>query len=130
MSVVLRPAKDTIAQMFSRRFFKIASLTGLALIVFAFAFPIWQLFPDIRERIAIPLHYNIHFGVDLFGPWWLIFTFPAVGLIILILNFVMAFFLWRREKVLSYFFVSVSIITSLVALTSTIFVVLLNLTYD
>lgn len=91
--------------------------------------PIWQLFPGLQNKLAIPLHYNIHFGVDLFGAWWQIFTIPAVGTLILFINFVGALYLWRREKVLSYFFATGTVLIELIFLVGMVFIVLLNLAY-
>ncbi len=91
--------------------------------------PWWQLFSEIRQRAAIPLHYNIHFGVDLFGAWWLIFMIPAIGWLIFIINLISATLVLKRDRILSYFFIMVSLFSQMILFVAMIFVVLLNLSY-
>lgn len=130
MTKALRRVKETATQMTKKRFIQVSGLSGLIFVLLSFALPIWQLFPELKAEPAIPLHYNIHFGIDMFGPWWQIFTFPIIGAGILIFNFILAFAFWRRDRVLSYFFTGVAVMTSLVIFVSTIFVVFLNASYD
>lgn len=53
----------------------------------------------------IPLHYNIYFGVDLLGDKKEIFKLPSTGAIFFLLNFALSFFLYERERILSYFLI-------------------------
>ncbi|MFH1711990.1 MAG: hypothetical protein ABH846_02010 [Patescibacteria group bacterium] len=122
--------KDIIADMYKRRFFQITGITGLLLILFSVGFIYVELFPGLQDQVAIPLHYNVHFGIDMFGAWWQIFLFPIIGLAIYIINLILALFMWRKEKVLSHFFAVVSVVTSFITLISTVLIVLLNVTYD
>lgn len=48
------------------------------------------------------LHYTIHFGVDLAGPWSNIFFLPLLGFILILINFFLAYFIYDREKYLSF----------------------------
>lgn len=54
----------------------------------------------------IPLHYNIYFGIDFFGPPTNIFIIPLAGSIILLINFILAYLIFIRVKLLSNFLVS------------------------
>lgn len=49
----------------------------------------------------IPLHYNIYFGIDLVGPWWYRFGFPAVGFATIVVNTVLGVVFFERTKFLS-----------------------------
>ena len=89
----------------------------------------WQLFPQIREQIFIPLHYNIHFGVDSLGPWWRIFTIPFLEILILVVNTIAAVYLWKRERVLSELVVGTGLMCEATLFVALLFVILLNLTY-
>lgn len=113
----------------SKRFFKILFGISFLFIVLTAILPIWQLLPDIQKKMAIPLHYNIHFGVDLFGPWWQIFRLPIISFVILMINSVIGIATWKKEPVLSYFLFTASAIISLLLFVSMIFVVLINLAY-
>lgn len=44
------------------------------------------------------LHSNIIFGVDLVGAWWKIYLVPTVGAIFLILNALLAWWLYRSDR--------------------------------
>jgi hypothetical protein len=89
----------------------------------------WQLFPEIMQKVAVPLHYNIHSGVDQFGSWQQLFTIPAVGLAILVINLIGAGVSWKRERILSHFFFLNAVVCEAFLLLAAIFVVLLNLSY-
>ena len=49
------------------------------------------------------LHYNVYFGIDLLGPWSSILLIPASTLTLVVLNGVAAAYLWRSDRVVSYF---------------------------
>lgn len=49
------------------------------------------------------LHYNVVFGVDLIGEWWKIFAAPIGGLTIFLCNFLLSWYLYGQDKVLSRF---------------------------
>lgn len=115
---------ENIRGLYSKPFFLIVFILSSLIIACTAILPAWQLLPDIQERIAIPLHYNIHFGVDLFGAWWRIFLVPLSGLVILLVNYASAIILWERERVLSYFLVSVALLIQILLFISMIFTVL------
>lgn len=50
----------------------------------------------------IYLHYTIYFGVDLIGQWFRLFIMPAVGTLVWLVNFVFAFFIYRKGVFISY----------------------------
>lgn len=41
-------------------------------------------------QLPVPLHYNIYFGIDLVGEWWFLYMLPAIGVILLLLNALIA----------------------------------------
>lgn len=116
-------------QLLSLRFFQVVGAISLIFLGFSFILPVWRLFPDIQDKVAIPLHYNIHFGVDLFGTWQRIFMVPIVGSVIFLVNYIIAILFWRKEKVLSYFLGATVLFSEILALVAIIFIVLLNITY-
>jgi len=111
------------------RFFPIAFFLSLAFIGASIGLIYWKLFPEITQQFAVPLHYNIHFGVDLFGGWRRIFTIPTIGGIILAVNTLVSIVLFRKDRTLSYFFMTVATMTEVILFAAMVFVVLLNLSY-
>ena len=99
---------------------------SLALVVFSAALPAWRLLPGILEAKFIPLHYNIYFGIDRYGPWYGIFLPAGIALIILVLNIVFASMFVLREPLLAKWFVWGTVIAIAVLLLATVFIVLLN----
>jgi hypothetical protein len=58
--------------------------------------------PNNQEQYF--LHYNIIFGVDLVGAWWKLLFIPIGGLLILIVNFLLAAGCYNKDKVLARLF--------------------------
>jgi len=48
------------------------------------------------------LHYSVYFGIDLIGQRYKVFLVPAVGSFIFLINFSLAVFFYKREKLISY----------------------------
>lgn len=66
-----------------------------------------------QTDIPIVLHYNVDLGVDYFGEFKNIFVLPFVGFAIFLLNIVLALKIWNRIKSLSYFLLSVTLISEI-----------------
>jgi len=76
---------------------------------------------------SMPLHYNIYFGVDLYGPWYRIFLIPAVGLAVILINFTIGSFLYAKEKMLSYFLAGTASFIQLIVFLATFAIIYVNL---
>lgn len=102
--------------------------TGLSVLFLALtlALPLWRLVPYLPEGQFIPLHYNIYFGVDRFGPWYHLFFLPALGAVLLIINIIFEALFFEREHVLSTFFAAATLFAEIVLFTAMVFIVLLN----
>lgn len=62
----------------------------------------------------ITLHYNIFLGTDLFGPFHMIYRIPSIGLAILILNIVLAVYLYQRTKILAYYLIVMAFLSQII----------------
>lgn len=49
------------------------------------------------------LHYNVVFGVDLIGEWWKVFAAPVGGLAIFLINFLLSWYCYGQDKIMSRF---------------------------
>lgn len=100
-----------------------ASVLLLGLII---ALPFWRIVPLSKEQSFIPLHYNIYFGVDRFGPWYAIFVIPAIGLLFLVINLAMQVYFSQTDRTLTRFFALSTICIQIMLLVSMGLIVLLN----
>ncbi len=69
-------------------------LLGIGLLV-------WRVVPLVYGQESVPLHYNVHVGIDMTGPWWQVFLIPACGLVWAILNGLVAQGIRRRAPALA-----------------------------
>jgi hypothetical protein len=51
-----------------------------------------------REQAVVILHYNVYFGVDLIGDWQQVYLLPAIGLLFLTGNTLLAGWFYGRLK--------------------------------
>lgn len=117
------------SDLMRRRFFGVTFFVSLALIAIVAGFFYWRLMPIIQPQMVVPLHYNIHFGVDLFGAWWRVFLHPLFALVILLVNTVFAVAMAKRDIVLSYFLMTMAMCVTVVFTVASFFVYLLNISY-
>lgn len=118
-----------LREMSKLRYFQVVSVLSLLTWIATVVLPTVRVLPIIYGKTAVPLHYNIHIGVDNVGPWWQIYMVPAIGLIIMIANLLLARFMWSRDPVLSYIAGIATLVLQLVLLTAMIFMVYLSLQY-
>ncbi len=84
------------------------------------------LFPEIMAQSFVPLHYNVHAGVDRYGEWWRIFTMPAFGLAFLIVNLLVAHYGVKKNPLLHAFLYSITLFTEFVLFVASLFVIYYN----
>ncbi len=111
------------------RFFRWSILTGLLLLLAGVLLVWFNLFPAVETWRVVPLHYNIHIGVDKVGSWWELFVPSGIGLILTVGNMVYATLIWRKEKVIAYAAMVTAVLVDLLVLIHLIFLVHLNVTY-
>lgn len=76
---------------------------------------------------TIPLHYNVFLGIDMFGKWYKAFLFPLIGSIIFIINFMLAWLLYSKKSLASYFLSLSSLIIQIIFSVCGLLIVLINL---
>ncbi len=81
----------------------------------------------LTESGTIPLHYNLYFGIDVFGKWYSVFAMPIVGLLVVVVNNTLAYLLYQREPLVSRVLLYTQVMVSAIIFAAAIFVVLLNL---
>jgi len=121
--------KKAVKDMSSKRLFKILIPVSIVFFILGLIVPYLYLYPEAGEQIAVPLHYNIHFGVDLFGRPWRVFAPSIVGLSVLVVNLIFAVTLWNRSRILSYGLLCATAVIEIILFTASAFVTLLVLSY-
>lgn len=51
----------------------------------------------------IALQYNIYFGINLIGEWYKVYAMPLIGIFVFVINYLLAFVVYKKEKIASYF---------------------------
>src|SRR3989344_6941481 len=64
---------------------------------------IWFVVLVMAQPVSRPLvlHYNIYFGIDFLGPWPWLLVFPVISSVLVVVDFVLGFWLYVRERFLS-----------------------------
>ena len=84
-------------------------------------------FSYITEYGQIYLHYNIYFGIDNIGMWYMAFIIPLLGLVVIILNNLLAYIFYLKEKIVSHILVISMTFLQIILLAAGVFVILLNI---
>ena len=112
-----------VASVWHRRSVFVSAIAILVMIVLSTV----RLIPSLDGQPYIPLHYNVYFGIDRFGPWQAVFALPLIGFVRLLVHTVCEFFWYRREPILSPILGLAEMGAQVVLLTATVFIVLLNI---
>lgn len=75
----------------------------------------------------IILGYNIYFGISDLGIWYKIYLLPLIGLVVAIVNFLLALYFYLPARVLSYFLSFTASIVNLIMLTASLLLIYSNL---
>ena len=81
-------------------------LISIAIIIAAMVdVVLWLIVPIYfwQSKDLVVLQYNIYFGISSFGPWLVLFSMPILGLLVLIVNATLSFWLYLKYRILSYF---------------------------
>ena len=82
---------------------------------------------NVKPANDVVLHYTLSFGVDWVGTWIQALYIPALGLTLLVMNVVIAFLFWQRQKFYSHFFLLLTPIFELFLFSAAIFLIIANL---
>ncbi len=63
---------------------------------------LWLYFRIKVDQAIVPLHYNIYYGIDWYGPNYYLYLYPLLGLIWSFVNFGLGLFWYKHNKKLFY----------------------------
>ncbi len=81
---------------------------------------------SIKSSETIFLHYTIHFGVDLVGSLADLLMLPLLGLFLILINFIIAYFLYDNLKRLGLLLAVATTVIQVFLLVEGFFLVFLN----
>lgn len=96
LSIKLKP-KNLFPDFFSASFYITGLIINFILWIIILTQKVWQ------KPSPLPLHYNIYLGIDLSGPYYHIFIFPFLALVLLIFNWRIGSYIYLKAKILSHF---------------------------
>jgi hypothetical protein len=77
----------------------------------------WLLYSKFHSQTEfIPLHYNIYFGIDLYGPWQRILLIPLSGTGIVFINLILSIILYRRARPMAYALMVITVLLEVLLL--------------
>lgn len=88
------------------------------------ALVLWRIMPPAGVEPYVPLHYNVYFGIDQFGPWWNALMLPSLAAVFTGLNVSLAALFHSREPLLVSFLLGAALAVN-VFLTAGVFLILL-----
>ena len=97
---------------------------GLFLNMLSWGLVIWRIIPNSNQVI---LHYTIYFGTDWLGSSWKILYLPAFGLLLFIINFIVGYYFWPENKLVSLTLNYLTVFFNLLLLLASVLLVLVNL---
>lgn len=72
----------------------------------------------------VPLHYNIYYGIDWFGPSYYMYLYPLLGTSWVILNSILAFFWFKLNKKILYWLGVYTLLLNIFLMTGLFLIVL------
>jgi hypothetical protein len=75
------------------------------------------------SEYLVPIHFNVYFGIDVIDKWTKVFVIPKIGVIVVLINLILAYFIFPHEKFISYFLSSSSFFAQILLLLAAISVV-------
>lgn len=104
----------------------VAVLLGAGTLLNVFSW-IWLLLQIPRTTEQVFLHYTILFGVDQIGEPGQVYRVPLIGLVLLVLNLLGGWVLYRKDSFYSYALLAIAVILNIFVAISSVLVVFLNI---
>jgi hypothetical protein len=107
-------------------FFSIPIITMVSLSLFLNLFSWFWFKSQLPNTSELFLHYNVLFGVDYIGESWRIYFVPLLGIIILFVNFLIGWFLYKKDKFMAHILNFTTLICQIIVVMVSFLLVFLN----
>lgn len=119
-------AKIFTSLILKDKFFQITFSLALIINLLIWLALYYYFFPLQYSGEFIPLRYNIYFGINLIGKWYEVFVMPVIGLLLIMINFLLADVIYLRDKVVSYFLLGANIFINIILGLASYTIILIN----
>ncbi len=114
---------------FEREYFQRGIVVWLLVLSLFFNLAMWVSLKIFVRPVDFPiiLHYNVYFGVDSIGNYAEVYLMPAIGIILLVLNFLLSLYFYKHKKrIASYLLLMAALMIQLSLVVASISIILIN----
>jgi hypothetical protein len=118
-----------IRSFFPEDFFRNRIIFWLSVMNLAVNLIDWIILRIFIKPVDFPiiLHYNVYFGVDALGDWKQIFILPFLGLILFLINLVLASHFYRqKERIASHLLLLATLMVQLSLIIASFSIIVIN----
>lgn len=126
---MLSGLKTRIRSFFADDFFKSHIVLWLIVLSLIANLTDWSILGIWIKPVDFPiiLHYNVYFGVDSVGDYRQAYLLPAIGLILFLINLVLALYFYKqKERIASYILLMAMLMIQLSLIIASVSVILIN----
>lgn len=110
-SLMNKRIKNELLNVIKNKFWKdkfsmFILLTNIFFNISIWLFLIFKLKPS---EYPVPLHFNIYFGIDVIDKWTQAFMVPSIGLVVILINLVLSYLVFSKEKFVAQFLLASSL---------------------
>ena len=105
------------------RFILISSLFGLLFNLILWVVLIADFYASSEYII---FQYNVYFGISSLSAWQYVLLLPVTGLAVIIVNTLIAFYLYLKYEILSYFLSAGAVVVNLILLLAGVLIIYIN----
>ena len=102
-------------------------IADLVVVVSGGAFLLWRMVPEGLRSGVLVMHYNIFLGIDNVQSWWWIVLIPGSMLGVLLLNYLLAFYLFRLDALAAKTLAGLTSLLIIIWSVSSFFLMLVNI---
>ncbi len=97
--------KEGLSNITKNKFWKdkVCIFTLLTNVLFNIVIWIFLIFRLKSSEFPVPLHFNIYFGIDVIDRWSQAFVIPSIGLLVILINLVLSYLIFSKEKFIAQF---------------------------
>lgn len=121
--------KNKVRSFFQQEFFQSRVVIWLLVLSLVANIANWIILKIFVKAVDFPiiLHYNVYFGVDMFGNWKRVFILPLMGLILLLVNLSLSLYFYKnKERIASHVLLMATLMIQLSLVVASASLIIIN----